>query len=868
MTAAAEELYSIIPDLVEAQCHLTMLDEDAEGFTFQTFDDDKVRKKLEMEQARVRGHQYKDPLAHIFTGTLEQCAAALTRFNQRGAGVYVTVNATDGKGRRNENIKRIRALFQEDDGDGKPLPCDPHFIVESSPRKFHRYILVEGISIDEFRMAQEAVVVRHGSDPNAKDPARVLRLAGFYHLKNPDQPWRVRIVANDGGPPLPRLEVARLFAPLTEAEKRAAGGAQASPRTSANAAPGVALNEQTVKELRSALLFLRADEREVWIRLGLALKSLGDAGRGLWLDWSATSEKFDAGDAARVWDSFKPSQISYRTVFEEAQAKGWVNPAKGQALAGPRAPTPAPPPAADITTENERRLAFEKRIEAEDDFTQLVSVLFAEIEHSGLLPASRELLAKRLAKKAGVSVGALKAGLAEQSPPPRPPEPDDEMPAFVRDLNLRHAVVTQQGATKIMTVEECPEFHRIRVAFTPRKDFELRYENREVFFKGETMDCGSAWIKHPKRREFSGVVFAPGMETPTNVYNLWQGWGCKAEIVGSCERYTTFIKEIICRGDDEAYEYVWSWMAHMIQKPWELPGTFLVLRGEPGTGKNTFVEILGEIVNPVHFLQLTRMEHLTGQFSAHRAGAILLFANEASWGGDRQSEGYLKSLVTDGDDLMEAKHANAIKVKRYSRLIVASNHDWPAPRDEKDRRTVVLEPLTDQQENGAYFAAIHAEMEAGGYETLLYLLQCADISDWSPRNIPRRLRERGWDMKLKSIPGGVAEWWLECLEEGFVCHDPGGPEGYAGRTWRDIIPTRQVQESYKAWCRRSGYPHPVNIKQLGSDLQRWGAVRCRPGSGKIRPWCYVWPDIDQARLAFQKALLIPAEWWEDGETSA
>lgn len=86
------------------------------------------------------------------------------------------------------------------------------------------------------------------------------------------------------------------------------------------------VSPQTVSELRSALAHLRSDERDVWIRMGMALKELGDAGRGVWMDWSQTSEKYDARDAARCWESFDPHSTSYKVVFAEAQRKGWVNP--------------------------------------------------------------------------------------------------------------------------------------------------------------------------------------------------------------------------------------------------------------------------------------------------------------------------------------------------------------------------------------------------------------------------------------------------------------------------------------------------------------------------------------------------------------
>ena len=51
----------------------------------------------------------------------------LVELNLQGAGIFVTVNATDGRGRKKENIARIRAVWQEDDvGNAPALPCEPH----------------------------------------------------------------------------------------------------------------------------------------------------------------------------------------------------------------------------------------------------------------------------------------------------------------------------------------------------------------------------------------------------------------------------------------------------------------------------------------------------------------------------------------------------------------------------------------------------------------------------------------------------------------------------------------------------------------------------------------------------------------------
>lgn len=53
----------------------------------------------------------------------------------------------------------------------------------------------------------------------------------------------------------------------------------------------IKLPPETIQHLRSALLSMKADEYDLWVKCGMALKPLGDVGRGLWLEWSLTSEK-------------------------------------------------------------------------------------------------------------------------------------------------------------------------------------------------------------------------------------------------------------------------------------------------------------------------------------------------------------------------------------------------------------------------------------------------------------------------------------------------------------------------------------------------------------------------------------------------
>jgi hypothetical protein len=85
-------------------------------------------------------------------------------------------------------------------------------------------------------------------------------------------------------------------------------------------------------EVQSALWALNPDDRDNWLKVGMALHSTGAGPQayGLWAEWARQSDKFDPRDQARVWASFSDARgldgIKLTYVFAQAQAAGWVNP--------------------------------------------------------------------------------------------------------------------------------------------------------------------------------------------------------------------------------------------------------------------------------------------------------------------------------------------------------------------------------------------------------------------------------------------------------------------------------------------------------------------------------------------------------------
>ena len=156
----------------------------------------------------------------IYYGPLAAVARHLIRANEEGAGVFIMVNAGNLRGRKRENVTRVRFGFVDLDGAALPEPDDheAHAIIWTSPRKAHLYWRVEGVPIELFRPMQLGLARTFGGDESVVDPPRVLRLAGFLHRKR--EPFLVNAWWLDHDSPAYTLDELRRRFPLVDAEIR------------------------------------------------------------------------------------------------------------------------------------------------------------------------------------------------------------------------------------------------------------------------------------------------------------------------------------------------------------------------------------------------------------------------------------------------------------------------------------------------------------------------------------------------------------------------------------------------------------------------------------------------------------------------
>ena len=76
------------------------------------------------------------------------------------------------------------------------------------------------------------------------------------------------------------------------------------------------------------------------------------------------------------------------------------------------------------------------------------------------------------------------------------------------------------------------------------------------------------------------------------------------------------INEVICVNDEVLHNYVLNWISNIIQHPGIKNETALVIKGLQDFGKNTFTDVISEILAGYSANNVTEMNELTGNFNS------------------------------------------------------------------------------------------------------------------------------------------------------------------------------------------------------------------------------------------------------------
>lgn len=309
--------------------------------------------------------------------------------------------------------------------------------------------------------------------------------------------------------------------------------------------------------------------------------------------------------------------------------------------------------------------------------------------------------------------------------------PFDEL---VTDMNQTYALVTVGTELRILretgiVVDGISKHYDL----VKKATFEGLLQNDVIWVgeddKAKPVPVVKIWLGHEARRTYDNGLglFPPPAPTPKGYYNTWNGFAVDP-LEGDCSLFKAHLLNVICNGNQEHYDWVWTWLADLMQDPANPKGCALVMKGGEGAGKGTLANTIGELLGP-HHVHLIDDSHLTSNFNSHLFDAITIFADEITWGGNKKTAGKLKGMVTEKYLVGERKGIDAVQYHNRCHLMVASNNEWVIPASFDSRRWMVLDVSSDRVGDFDYFSAIVAELKNGGREALLYELLNFDIKD-------------------------------------------------------------------------------------------------------------------------------------------
>lgn len=268
--------------------------------------------------------------AHNLRGTLREMFMKLVEYNQNGWGIFACINAMDGQGRELANTQFIRAHVVDLDD---PLTSHgnyerainahprPHFAVQSSPNKYHLYWLTQPYTGNDFYQLQQRKLAQlYGGDKSIIDSTRVLRIPGFYHLKN--DPFLTTCWGLHGEPRWSHQQIADSLAHVNIINHIAVRSPLGDPEMQA----------PSLDWLQFALGLLKPNDldRQEWLSISAAFKQAGwlladeQTLFNIWQQWCAQYDKNDVGENLKMWNSIRDTEVGWVTFERRTTVNAYI----------------------------------------------------------------------------------------------------------------------------------------------------------------------------------------------------------------------------------------------------------------------------------------------------------------------------------------------------------------------------------------------------------------------------------------------------------------------------------------------------------------------------------------------------------------
>ena len=398
----------------------------------------------------------------------------------------------------------------------------------------------------------------------------------------------------------------------------------------------------------------------------------------------------------------------------------------------------------------------------------------------------------------------------------------------------------------------------------------------------------SKWLKRSNIRTYDKLDFLPPpASVPSHIYNTFNGFTVENDSK-SYESHTTESDDtsendtnendtvesdtnidydkikpilrhlvILTNHHAQSYEYVLNYLAHLMQKPGELPGVALVFHSnKEGVGKNLmFEEFIGySLLGSKYVLQTTDIDKIFGRFSMVN-NKLLVILDETKGKDTFLNNEKIKNFITTNKIAWERKGVDGFTINNFARLLFFTNNDTPVSIPYGDRRFACFDCSNEFANNRQYFKYLIPILKDDSVIHEFYMfLKSRDISRFdivSDRPETEFYRE----LRQHSIPC-IARFLIHCISNNSSDNHLAGDRSTNNITQ---IYARDLYDNFKNWCQDTNRNVSYTDTRFGKELKKYDGVtkkRTNRGQKYILDFDTIEQDMIQKQYLSKDECLI------------
>jgi len=292
-----------------------------------------------------------------------------------------------------------------------------------------------------------------------------------------------------------------------------------------------------------------------------------------------------------------------------------------------------------------------------------------------------------------------------------------------------------------------------------RDYFKATKFNFNPYGRGDPVPFFDLWFNRMDRRSIDYITYEKTSDPMAFYMPVRFAYQKQAPINEEARGFFTELIDITCNGEESMKTYLLSYLAHLVQRPFELPGVALVLTGSQGTGKDTLFDFIGnKVLGEYNFADYTDNASFFDNYDTGRAGKFLAKLQEADTTYCRKFSSTLKGMITGKTQKYNPKGKPKFELPNCLRLVFTTNKENPFALEYAERRYVMFSVSREKQGDHDYWVRLNKAFnaEGAGY-TVGKILMEYDITGFNPAKLP----ENTYLNMLREVTEGSDETFLK-----------------------------------------------------------------------------------------------------------